>query len=281
MESELTIRLKTHVGKIARDRDPYFATEGRFYVRQYLRQQLEQWGRVQTHEFVSLGQTHQNLIVDLPGNRGYRPPILVGAHYDAAPNSPGADDNASGVAVLLELARLFAAQPANYPLRLVAFDFEETQTQNAGSYFYAQQLQGEPLRLMLSLEMLGYYDPTPGSQQYPLASMQAIYPQAGDFIALIGTPSTLVEMIHLAWHLGTAGVPGWWLPVPNRGLILPETRRSDHAAFWDLGYRAMMVTDTAYLRNPHYHKPSDRPETLNFERMTQVCLGLATGLRCL
>ena len=119
--------LLNHLNEIVRDRDPYIASAGYFYVQQYIKQQLEQWGEVLTHEFQVRGQTHQNLILNLPASNknGNLPPILIGAHYDAVPGSPAADDNATGVAVLLELARAFAAQPLKYPVRLVAFDMEE------------------------------------------------------------------------------------------------------------------------------------------------------------
>jgi len=271
-------RLQAHVAQIARDRDPYFATEGRFYVRQYVRQQLMTWGQVETYDFTSLGQTHQHLLLNLPGQQS-RPPIVIGAHYDAVPNSPGADDNASGVAVLIELARSLHDQLPRYPVRLIAFDFEETDYDHAGSTLYGRQIQGEPLRLMLSLEMLGYCAQSPNSQNYPLAAMKAIYPSQGNFVALVGNLPTIGDMWHFRRWFRWAGVPCAGLPIPKRGTILPETRRSDHAIFWDLGYRAMMVTDTSYLRNPHYHQPSDRPETLDFDFMARICMGLAEAVR--
>ncbi len=123
---DLKQRLHTHLTQLVRDRDPYLATGGHFYVQQYICQQLEQWGNVETHEFQVRGKTHQNLILNLPGAaRGNpKPPVLIGAHYDAVPGTPGADDNATGVAALLEMARAFTAEPAKYPLRLVAFDME-------------------------------------------------------------------------------------------------------------------------------------------------------------
>jgi Zn-dependent M28 family amino/carboxypeptidase len=275
---DLTTRLQTHLKEIIRDRDPYLSTAGLFYVREYIRSQLAQWGEVKTHDFTSQG-SHQNLVLDLPGEQSKQPPILIGAHYDAAPNSPGADDNASGVAVLLELARHFYKTPARHPIRLVTFDFEETLYELAGSTHYARSLQGEPLRLMLSLEMLGYCDRTSNSQQYPLAAFKAIYPNRGDFIALVGNLKTIPDLVRLAGKFRQTGVASAWLPVPNQGKILPTLRRSDHAAFWDLGYSAVMVTDTAYLRNPHYHQPSDRLETLDLDFMTCVCQGLAIGLQ--
>jgi Zn-dependent M28 family amino/carboxypeptidase len=277
---DLKESLHSHLTQIVRDRDPYLASAGHFYVQQYVRQQLEQWGIVETHEFQVRGKTHQNLILNLPPLRGKTTsaPILIGAHYDAVPGTPGADDNATGVAVLLELAKAFAAKPLNYPVRLVAFDMEEYGL--LGSQEYAAQLkqQQQPLRLMLSLEMLGYCNSAPGSQRYP-AGLQYFYPNRGNFIALIGNLSTIPDLIRLSRSIRKVGTPSEWLPVPNKGLMVRQTRLSDHSPFWDRGYRAMMVTDTAFMRNPHYHQTTDAIETLDLDFLTGVCRGLELGLR--
>jgi Zn-dependent M28 family amino/carboxypeptidase len=271
--------LYRHLTHLVRDRDPYLATGGYFYVREYIREHLQQWGEVITQEFTYRGQTHQNLILDLPG-RGdrHRPAILVGAHYDAVPGTPGADDNASGVAVLLELARCWHEQPTRHPMRLVAFDLEEYGL--LGSQHYATELraQGQDLRLMLSLEMLGYCDTTPNSQRYP-TGLQYIYPNQGNYIALVGNLPTTPDLIRLSQAMHQAGVRSRWLPAGMQGKLVPASRLSDHAPFWDQGYRALMVTDTAFLRNPHYHQPSDRLETLDLKFMAGICQGLAHGLR--
>lgn len=272
-----------HLTQLVRERDPYLATAGHFFVQQYIRQQMEQWGEVQVHEFQVRGKIHQNLILNLPSvtNGKQKTPILIGAHYDAVPGTPGADDNATGVAALLELARAFATEPARHPIQLVAFDLEEYGlVGSSGASEYAAQLrqQQQRLRLMISLEMLGYCDSAPGSQRYP-AGLERFYPNRGDFIALIGNLPTIPDLIRLSRSIRTAGVPSEWLPTFNRGRIVPQTRLSDHAHFWDQGYRAMMVTDTAYLRNPHYHKPSDTIKTLNLEFFTGVCSSLIQGLR--
>lgn len=273
-------RLHNHLTQLVRDRDPYIATAGHFFVQQYIRQQLQQWGTVETHEFEVRGKIHQNLILNLPAATSDKKPlILIGAHYDAVPGTPGADDNATGVAALLEFARKFAQQPLKYPVRLVAFDMEEYGL--LGSAAYAADLKQKltPLRLMISLEMLGYCDSTPGSQRYP-APLERFYPDRGDFIALIGNLPTIPDLINLSRFIRTE-VPSQWLPAPNRGLIVPQTRWSDHAPFWDLGYRAVMITDTAFLRNPHYHQASDRIDTLNLDFLTGVCRGLEVGIRAL
>ena len=278
---ELKQRLQNHLSQIVRDRDPYLASGGHFFVQQYIREQLQQWGTLETHSFTVGGKTHDNLILNLPPlNKGGKggSPILIGAHYDAVPGTPGADDNATGVAVLLELARAFAAQPGKYPVRLAAFDMEEYGL--LGSTQYAEDLkqQRQPLRLMLSLEMLGYCDSAPGSQRYP-APLERFYPNTGNFIALVGNLTTIGDLIRLRGNIRKSGTPCELLPVPNRGLIVPQTRLSDHAPFWDRGYPAMMVTDTAFMRNPHYHQASDRIDTLDLAFLTGVCRGLEIGIR--
>lgn len=278
---DLKQRLHNHLTLLVRDRDPYLSTAGHFFVQQYIRQQLEQWGNVEIHEFQVRGKTYQNLILNLPSdNSSKKPPILIGAHYDAVPGTPGADDNATGVAVLLELARIFTSEPAKYPLRLVAFDMEEYGLLGSADYAAHLRQQQQQLRLMISLEMLGYCDSTPGSQRYP-APLERFYPNRGDFIALIGNLPTIPDLIRLKRNIRTSGVSSEWLPVFNKGRIVPQTRQSDHAPFWDRGYRAIMVTDTAFMRNPHYHKASDRIETLNLDFLTGVCRGLSQGIRYL
>jgi Zn-dependent M28 family amino/carboxypeptidase len=279
-QGELKDRLRSHLIHLIRERDPYLATQGHFYVQQYIQQELSQWGTVTVQPFQVRGMSLQNLVLDLPTppQSPLRPPILIGAHYDAVPNSPGADDNATGVAVLLELARWFSAVPPRYPIRLVAFDFEETSYELAGSTYYALSLQQTPLRLMIALEMLGYRTTAPNSQQYP-AGLQYFYPNQGDFIGFIGNLKTIPDLLRLSRAMRKTGTPSAWLPAGHRGMIVPATRRSDHAVFWDLGYRALMVTDTSFLRNPHYHLPSDRLETLDLEFLTGICQGLAMGIQ--
>lgn len=279
---DLQVALVQHLQEIVRERDPFWARAGHFYVQHYIRQQFSQWGEVTTHEFNHQGQTHQNLILNLPAVRSdsQRPPILIGAHYDAVPDSPGADDNATGIAVLLELARWFSAHPCRFPIRLVAFDLEEYGLLGSDAYATELRQQNQALRLMLSLEMLGYCDATPNSQQYP-PGLQYFYPNCGNFIGLIGNWQTIPDLIRLSGQINRTGLPCQWLPAGARGQIVPDTRRSDHAPFWDQGYRALMVTDTAHLRNPHYHRRSDRIETLNLEFLTAVCRGLRMGLHSL
>jgi len=273
-------RLLDHLQELVSDRDPYLASGGHRLVEHYIQSTLAAWGPVTSHAFEVQGREHRNWILQLPGAAPATPapPLIIGAHYDAVPGTPGADDNASGVAVMLELARHFATHPLPRPSWLIAFDMEEYGL--LGSKAYAEQLKAEDqaVHLMLSLEMLGYCDRTPHSQEYPSPVLARLYPHTGDFIALVGNLSTVLAMQQLSRQLKRAGAACEWLPVPNRGAALPATRLSDHAPFWDCGYRAMMITDTAFLRNPHYHQPSDRLDTLDLDFMTAICLGLMTGL---
>ncbi|NJK76448.1 MAG: M20/M25/M40 family metallo-hydrolase [Microcoleus sp. SU_5_6] len=275
-------RLHSHLIQIVRDRNPYLASAGHFYVQQYIREQLAEWGTVEINDFAVRGRIHHNFILDLPpsekASQQGLSPIIIGAHYDTVPGTPGADDNATGVAVLLELARELASQPLKYPVQLVAFDMEESgyfgSTHHAAKY----KQQKQSIRLMISLEMLGYCDRTPNSQSYP-ARLKYFYPNCGDFIALIGNLRTVGDMMNLSRNIRKSGQACEWLPVPNRGLIVPDTRRSDHVPFWDNGYPAIMVTDTANMRNPHYHQASDKIETLDLDFLAGVCRGLIEAIR--
>lgn len=278
---QLKQALSQHLQQIIRERDPFLATAGHFYVQQYIQQQLAQWGTVERHSFEFRGQVYQNLILNLVGSAAEATPLLIGAHYDTVPGCVGADDNATGVAVLLELARAFAAEPIRYPVRLVAFDLEEYGLIGSTAYAAMLKQQRQALRLMLSLEMLGYCDAAPNSQHYP-PGLQYFYPNSGNFIGLIGNWRSIPDLIRLSRQIRQVGGIGCeWLPAGAKGKIVPDTRRSDHAPFWDLGYRAILVTDTANMRNPHYHRSSDQLETLNLDFLTGVCQGLISAIRAL
>lgn len=276
---DLKQRLYNHLTQIVRERDPYIASGGHFLVREYIRESLSQWGTVENHEFEFKGKTHQNLILNLnSASASNLPPILIGAHYDAVPGTPGADDNATGVAVLLELAGVFSASPLKYPVRLVAFDLEEYGL--LGSTAYAQQLKQDKqkLRLMLSLEMLGYCNNAAGSQTYPEV-LKPFYSDRANFIALVGNLIAIPDLIRLSHQMKQNGTPCQILPDPSSGKLVPITGFSDHRPFWQQKYRAIMVTDTAMLRNPHYHQASDTVDTLNLDFLTNVCQSLTTALR--
>ncbi|WP_036485566.1 M28 family peptidase [Myxosarcina sp. GI1] len=274
-------RLYEHLQQIVRERDPYVASGGHFLVREYIRQQLELLGTVTIHEFTVREKIYQNLILDLPASKNRNlPPILIGAHYDAVPGTPGADDNATGVAVLLEMAKYFSDCPLKYPLRLVAFDLEEYGMLGSTAYARALKAKGQALRLMLSLEMLGYCDDTPNSQTYP-DLIKRFYPDRGNFIALVGNLAALGDLFHLSRQIKRQGTPCQFLPDPSSGKWIPQTGLSDHYPFWQQGYRAIMITDTAMLRNPNYHRSSDTIDSLDLNFLTNVCQSLIVAIEAI
>jgi len=243
-------------------------------VRSYLRERLAELGQVEEHHFRNGSHDGVNLILKLPGRNPRRRPLLVGAHYDGPIHSIGADDNASAVAALLELARRWSASPPRRPVWLVGFDLEEWGL--LGSAALAEQLRAERqrLKLMVSLEMLGY---TSDQQSYPHPAMGRLYGNRGDFIALVANVRAGLMLSRLTHAMGQQ-VKTRALPVPRAGLDLPDLRRSDHSPFWDQGYNAVMVTDTSFMRNPHYHRMSDRIETLDLPFLASVIDGLEASL---
>jgi len=258
-------RLLAELQQLVRPRHARWDELGLLAVRSYIREQLEACGPVQLHTFEEGPDAGVNLILKLAGRNPELEPILVAAHYDGPLNSPGADDNATGVAALLELARRWSAAPPQRPLWLVAFDKEEWGM--IGSRALAEELRQlqQPLHLMVSLEMLGY------------TSMRALFGDRGDFIALVANN----EAAHLLPALGrdmNGHVNTKMLPVPLRGEQMPSVRLSDHSPFWDQGYNAMMVTDTSFMRNPHYHEPTDTIETLDLPFLMAVIDGLELAL---
>jgi aminopeptidase YwaD len=169
-------RLINHLKKLVIERNPYYASAGHLFAREYIRSHFAKFGEVVIHEFEVNGNKHQNLILNIAANsQKQRSPLIIGAHYDTVPACVGADDNGSGVAVLLELTEYFSANPIKYPIQLIAFDMEEYGL--SGSHAYANKLKNEKqkLRLMISLEMLGYCDRSPNSQHYP-AGLDLTFP---------------------------------------------------------------------------------------------------------
>lgn len=222
----------------------------------------------------------QNIEAKVGGGRHGDESVVIGAHYDTERGTPGADDNASGVAAVLELARLFRDKKPDRTIRFVLFANEEApyaQTEQMGSLVYAKDLVAHGTRVvaMLSLESIGYFSNEAGSQHYPPA-LASRYPSTGDFIAVVGNEPSRALCDTLTRELKKAAT----LPVVGDVLpdAIPEASRSDHWAFWKLGLPAVMVTDTAPFRNPHYHKATDTPERLDFDRMARVVAGLSRVL---
>jgi len=244
----------------------------------WISRQLEATGLdVEAFTFLTGSTPCRNLQATLSGSRPECGSIILGAHYDTAFSAPGANDNATGVATLLELARHFAGSGAlPRTLRFVAFPNEEPpyfQTERMGSRVYARLLKdrGESVQAMLSLESLGCFRDEPGSQLYP-PLINLCYPDRGNFVAFVGRLSgrQLIRRATGAFRR-TAALPSEGGALPGG---LPGVGWSDHWAFWQEGFPALMVTDTAVFRDPNYHTPGDRPEHVDFERLALVVSGL-------
>jgi Zn-dependent M28 family amino/carboxypeptidase len=203
--------------------------------------------------------------------------LVVGAHYDTVAGSPGADDNASGVAGLLELARLASEKPMKRTVRFVAFSLEEPpvfMTSRMGSYVHAKGLRDEGAVLfgMVSLEMLGYYRSEKGSQLYPSSLFRLFYPDRGDFISFVGNLSSRAFTLAVTKAVRECcSIPVESLNAPS---LIPGVDFSDHRSFWKFGYPAFMITDTAFYRNPNYHSAGDTAETLDYAKMAELTSGL-------
>ncbi|MCX7885902.1 MAG: M28 family peptidase, partial [Verrucomicrobiae bacterium] len=218
------------------------------------------------------GNGCQNLEAVSPGNSEI---IIVGAHYDSVAGSPGANDNASAVAAMLELSRACAGQPTKRTVRFVAFANEEppffkTPLQGSRSYARACRQRRDDIRVMISLETIGYYDDRPGSQRYPFP-FGLFYPNRGNFLAFISNFKSR-GLMHEAVRVFRAHCD---FPVECCATFaaVPGVDWSDHGSFWQEGYRAFMVTDTAPYRYPHYHMPSDTPDKVCYEALARVTAG--------
>lgn len=222
----------------------------------------------------------RNLEIELRGQRAPEEIVLAGAHYDSVYGSPGANDNATGTAAVLELARLLKPLALPRTVRAVAFVNEEPpffQTEEMGSRLYARRsrARGEKIVAMLSLETMGYYSDVAGSQRYPLP-FALFYPSTADFIGFVGNLRSrdLVRRTigvfrrHVAFPSEGVAAPGWIIGIGW----------SDHWSFWKEGYSAVMVTDTALFRYPHYHTAEDTPDKIDYDRLARVVVGLGKML---
>jgi hypothetical protein len=241
----------------------------------WLHSELEGAGyAVERQGYEASGIAAQNLIVDLGGG-ALRDQILVfGAHYDSAAGSPGADDNASGVAAVLALARRFRQTRPTRTVRFALFSLEEPphfQKESMGSLVHARTSaqRGEKIMAMLSIESIGFYTDENGSQRYP-ESVASRYPTTGNFLAIIGNPESSALVEGVAATLRERGS----MPVEGATMSEDVAGWSDHWSFWQIGVAAAMVTDTAPFRNPHYHKSTDTADKLDYERMARVVAGL-------
>lgn len=244
----------------------------------FLEGRLEKLGfEPRRHSFEVRGVPCHNLEVEIEGHSRPDEIVIIGAHYDSYLDTPAANDNGSGVAANLELARQFADAPRERTLRFVFFVNEEPpwfQTEDMGSWVYAKRSRdrGEDIAAMVSLETIGYFDDTPDSQDYPVGMLQWVYSDKGDFIAFVanvGSRKVLREAMDA--FRDQAKIPSEGAALPG---FIPGVGWSDHWAFWQESYPGIMVTDTALFRYPHYHQMTDTPDRLDYERMALVVDGL-------
>jgi len=223
------------------------------------------------------GQVFSNVIVSIEGKTHPDEMVIIGAHYDTVFGTPGADDNASAVAMLLEMSRILKVFSPGRTIRLVFFVLEEPpafRTQHMGSYVYAKEAKAknENIKAMICLEMLGYYTDKKGGQTFPLPLMNLMYSSTPDFIAVVGnlTSRNLVDAVRTSLKQHSS------VPVEALSTVsfVPGVDFSDHWSFWKMGYPAVMITDTAFYRNPNYHTERDTIDTLDFNRMTELLKGL-------
>ena len=232
-------------------------------------------GRVAEQPFDVGGRTYRNVSALFGPETGER--IIVGAHYDTAGALPGADDNASGVAGLLELARVLGDADLLVQVELVAFTLEEPpffRSEYMGSSVHARSLERQEVkvRVMFSLEMIGCFTDAPDSQDYPVSILKAFYPSRGNFIAVVGRlgQASIGRRVKRAMR-GASPLPVRSINAPRS---IPGVDFSDHLNYWNAGYDAVMITDTAFYRNPNYHTARDTHDTLDYERMAMVVRGV-------
>ena len=235
----------------------------------------ESGGRISDQPFTVAGNTYRNVICSLGPASNER--IVIGAHYDSYHEYPAADDNASGVAGLIELARVLARANLAQQVDLVAYTLEEPPyfgTPHMGSVVHAQSLRdnGVSVKAMLSLEMIGYFSDAPDSQSFPISLLRAFYPSQGNFIAIVGGlgEGGLVRRVKRAM-LKSSQLPVYSINAPR---FVPGVDFSDHLSYWKAGYEALMITDTAFYRNHNYHSANDTAEKLDYRRMAMVVAGV-------
>jgi Zn-dependent M28 family amino/carboxypeptidase len=272
------VRLERDVRRLEGPRHPKAAPEALAEAEAFVVDELSAAGLSVTRQPFTLRDiSYNNVVGTLEGSEPKLPWLLVGAHFDTVSSSPGADDNASGVATMLEVARCSASLAPQRTIQFVGFNLEEPQdmvgTYRVGSARFARQArkEGRQYAGALVLEMVGYTDRRSGTQQVPPFIFKRV-PDSGTFLAAVGDRRSRRLL------RGFAGAAARHVPelvvvtygTYLRGWALPLTRLSDNASFWDRRYPSLMITDTAFLRNPHYHQVTDRADTLDFEFMAQV-----------
>lgn len=271
-------QLEQHVRHFSEDLHPrnHEHIENLERAADYIQASLKASGAAVSNQDVRVeGTRYRNVIARFGPASG--PVLVIGAHYDTHGDTPGADDNASGVAGLLELARLLGRSPPPRAIELVAYTLEEPphfRTEHMGSARHARSMKEahRDVELMLSLEMIGYFSDQPGSQRFPYSVFAWLYPHQGNFIALVG------KLDHFALMRKVKAAMAGATSLPVRSINAPPTLQgidfSDHLNYWKEGMPAIMVTDTAFLRNSNYHRVEDTFEKLDYGRMAKVVQGV-------
>ncbi|MCT2408333.1 M28 family peptidase [Chryseobacterium antibioticum] len=249
-------------------------------VADYIKQNFSKYGDSTTFQEYNIeGKIYKNVITSFGTENKKR--IIIGAHYDVCGEQQGADDNATGVTALLELARMLKDQKLNYRIDLVAYTLEEPpyfRTENMGSHIHAQYLKDHNIDVygMASVEMIGYFKDEKNSQSYPLGILSWVYGNKGDFITLVKKFGAGNFVNHFSSNFKEANqikTETFTAPTSVKG-----TDFSDHLNYWKFGYSALMITDTSFFRNKNYHETTDTLETLDLARMTNVIDGIFLSL---
>lgn len=276
-----------HLQSLVGERHPHSAPHALTHAAEYLAARLAEYGWATSGQpFRALGKSYFNILgVKWPPGRPAKDgpaPLLIGAHYDTVVGSPGADDNASGLAVLLEAADRLRHLVVARPVWLAAFCLEEHGLLGSRAFISGLKQTGQPVDGAIVLECVGYASRDAGSQRTP-PGVPISLPSIGNFLGIVGNEASrdLLATVERNARRVAPNTPTIALAVPGRGESLPDVRRSDHAAFWDEGYRAVMLTDTANFRNPHYHQPSDTLDTLDLdflEGVSEIVVGCIEDL---
>jgi hypothetical protein len=247
----------------------------------YISQKFKEYGLTpKEQKFVISSTTYANVIASVGPAEGSH--LIVGAHYDVCGNRPGADDNASGIAGLLEIARFAKEHESELPYRVdfVAYALEEPPffgTTHMGSYFHAKSLHDNNVNVkgMICLEMIGFFSDKENSQKYPLSIMRLFYPSKGNFIGIVDNFSSSSFAAQIAKHICATSVSVRTLTAPS---FIKGVDYSDHRNYWEFGYDAAMITDTAFYRNLNYHKKTDTIDTMDFNKMCEVVKGICWSI---
>ncbi|MDF0665522.1 MAG: M28 family peptidase [Nitrospira sp.] len=273
-------RLKDDLHHLVEERHPLSSPVRLQQTEVYLRRRFSEAGlAVTAHEFEALGKTYRNVIGTARSTSLHdeqAPPLILAAHFDTVEGSPGADDNASALVVLLDVARRIRSLKLARPIRFIAFNLEEHNLLGSLAYTSFLRKNHQAIHGAIVLECVGYASDQHNSQKIPPGVPIAV-PTTGNFLAVIGNKRSeaLTGSVAKAMQSHLPIVP---LVVPGNGEKLPDTRRSDHTSFWEQGFPAVMLTDTANFRNPHYHRPTDTLDTLNLDFIASVAEGVTAAV---